>query len=605
MKSSNLTFLLFLFILILSNTLFAKPKESIKEPEMIYQLSMPEPNSHYFEVKISLEISEKLKSKDFVDFKMATWTPGSYLIREYAKNVEEFEVKASNRVLKFRKNAKNTWRVFLDGAQKVEIKYRVYANELSVRNAHLDDTHGYLNGAAIFMFVPNLMNERSILEVVPHKTFSTVSVALPQISKNTFDVQDFDTLVDSPIEIGNHDIIEFESMGVKHTVANYSVEKLDYNKKQLASDYKRVVEAAASVFGGDHPCKNYLFIVHHAAGIGGGLEHLNSTTCQTTPQAYQNKDKYISFLGLIAHEYFHLWNVKRLRPVALGPFDYENENYTNMLWVSEGFTSYYQHDILRRAGFIDETKMLSQIGYAINTIENSFGNKVQSVSEASWDAWIKHYRPNENSHNATVSYYTKGGVIANVLNMLIIGESKGEKSLDDVMRMLYNETYLAKKRGFTDEEFKKACEKVSGKDLTEFFDNYIYGTKTIDYQKFFEYINMEAGFVQTQKNKPWLGLTMTNNTVDKIERESGAYVHGVYIDDLIIQIDQKDFTTVEDALKNKNIGEKVSITLLRDGIQRNYEVPILENPTKAIKLSLRETKDPYAKKKYEKWMHLD
>jgi predicted metalloprotease with PDZ domain len=205
------------------------------------------------------------------------------------------------------------------------------------------------------------MNQKSLLEVVPHKSFSKVSVALPEISKNKFEVQDFDTLVDSPIEIGNQDIIEFESMGVKHTIANYSVKPLNYDKKEVAADYKKVVEAAASVFGGKHPCKEYLFIVHHAEGIGGGLEHLNSTTCQTSTGAYENRDKYIGFLGLIAHEYFHLWNVKRLRPAALGHFDYENENYTNMLWVSEGFTSYYQNDILRRAGLIDEKKMLSRI----------------------------------------------------------------------------------------------------------------------------------------------------------------------------------------------------------------------------------------------------
>lgn len=571
---------------------------------MTYELSMPQPHTHYFEVKIALDLTEKNNPKDFVDFKMAAWTPGSYLIREYAKNVEGFEANSSKKNLKYQKISKNTWRVFLGDTKKIEVKYRVYANELSVRNAHLDGSHGYANGAAVFMFVPELMKEMSILEVVPHKSFLKVSVALPQVSKNTFEVQDFDTLVDSPIEIGNQDIIEFESMGVKHTIANYSLQPLNYDKKQVAADYKKVVEAAGTVIGGQHPCKNYLFIIHHLPGIGGGLEHLNSTTCQTSPEAYENRDKYIGFLGLIAHEYFHLWNVKRLRPVALGPFDYENENYTNMLWVSEGFTSFYQHDILRRAGLIDENKMLSQVAYGINAIENTYGNKVQSVAEASWDAWIKYYRPNENSNNSTVSYYTKGGVIANVLNMLIIGETHAEKSLDDVLRLLYKEKYLAKNVGFTDDEFKKACETVSGKDLTKFFENCIYGTETIDYTKFFEYVDINANFFKTQKDKPWLGLTMRNSTVTRIERESGAYKNGIYVNDEIIRVDKKAFTSLDDALKNKKVGEHINIEVLRSGNIFEYDIPLIENPTQGIKLVYNKTQKEQAKKNYKKWLHL-
>jgi predicted metalloprotease with PDZ domain len=604
MKIKNLAFLLLLSFFIGANSFAIIKNQPLKKYSMTYELSMPQPHTHYFEVKIALDLSEKNNAKDFVDFKMAAWTPGSYLIREYAKNVEGFEANSSKKNLKYQKTSKNTWRVFLGDTKKIEVKYRVYANELSVRNAHLDGSHGYANGTAVFMFVPELMKEMSILEVVPHKSFLKVSVALPQVSKNTFEVQDFDTLVDSPIEIGNQDIIEFESMGVKHTIANYSLEPLNYDKNQVAADYKKVVEAASTVIGGPHPCKNYLFIIHHLPGIGGGLEHLNSTTCQTSPEAYENRDKYIGFLGLIAHEYFHLWNVKRLRPVALGPFDYENENYTNMLWVSEGFTSYYQHDILRRAGLIDENKMLSQVAYGINAIESTYGNKVQSVAEASWDAWIKYYRPNENSNNSTVSYYTKGGVIANVLNMLIIGETHAEKSLDDVLRLLYKEKYLAKNVGFTDDEFKKACETVSGKDLTKFFENCIYGTETIDYTKFFEYVDINANFFKTHEDKPWLGLTMRNNTVTRIERESGAYKNGIYVNDEIIRVDKKAFTSMDDALKNKKVGENINIEVLRSGNIFEYDIPLIENPTQGIRLVYNKTQEEQAKKNYKKWLHL-
>lgn len=602
MKSTNQAFLLFFLILFVSFKALSNRNQPMKDQSLTYELAMPEPNTHYFEVNMLLENAST--SEEYVDFKMAAWTPGSYLIREYAKNVEGFEARAGQKDLQYKKVSKNTWRVFKGNSKRIEVRYRVYAFELTVRTAHLDDSHGYANGAAVFMYIPEIMKEKSTLKIIPHASFSKVSVALPMVSKFTYEVKDFDTLVDSPIEIGNQEILEFESMGVKHAIANYSLEPLKYNKDEVISAYKKVVEASATVFGGKHPCQNYLFIIHHLPGAGGGLEHLNSTTCQTSPDAYENKDKFIGFMGLIAHEYFHLWNVKRLRPVALGPFDYENENYTNMLWVSEGFTSYYQHDILRRAGLIDENKMLSQIAYGINSIENTFGNKVQSVAEASWDAWIKYYRPNENSNNSTVSYYTKGGVIANILNIIIIGETDGEKSLDDVLRLLYRDIYLAKDTGFTDEEFKKACETVAGKDLSAFFENHIYGVESIDYEKFFEKVDMNAVFVDPYPNSPWTGITVRGKLVTRLERGSGAYIHGINVNDEIVSINGQAFISLEQTLAGKKVGDKLRMKVFRSGQIKEYEIPLLANPTKSIRLSYKNSENDRAKKKYKKWMHL-
>jgi predicted metalloprotease with PDZ domain len=603
MKSTNRIILFLLLIFGFSSCSLAKAQ--LMNPILTYELSMPQPTSHYFEVKINLDLNQATQiSEDFVDFKMAAWTPGSYLIREYAKNVEGFSAKAQNSNLKVQKKSKNTWRVFTKNNKKIEVNYRVYAFELTVRTAHLDDSHGYANGACVFMFIPQLMTSKSLLKIIPHQSFEKVSVALPEIVKNTFEVKDFDTMVDSPIEVGNQDIIEFETMGVKHTIANYSVQKLNYNKKQLIDDYKKVVEASARVIGGTHPCKNYLFIVHHLPGIGGGLEHLNSTTCQTSPETYESRDKYIGFLGLIAHEYFHLWNVKRLRPVALGPFDYENENYTNMLWVSEGFTSFYQNDILRRAGLIDETKMLSQLANGIGSIENIYGNKVQSVTESSWDAWIKYYRPNENSNNSTVSYYTKGGVLANILNMIIIGETKGEKSLDDVLRLLYNEKYLALNVGFSDAEFQSACEKIAGKKLTSLFENNIYGTQTIDYAQYFNNVDADIIFEPSNPLVPWAGIAVRNNIVTRVDRGSGAYDFGINVNDEILKVDGNTFYSPEDFIKNKDIGKSIKVELRRGDIKKEYAIPLRVNPLQKVLIVPRKSSNPQDIKNYSKWMHL-
>lgn len=570
---------------------------------IIYQLSMPNPNTHYFEVEMDVDLlntTYTFQNTSFIDFKLPVWTPGSYLVREYAKNIEGFTAFSGNNILKSLKIDKNTWRIIKGKNTSLKIKYKVYAYELTVRTSFLDDSHGYANGASVFMYIPQLMNEKYALQITPHDSFEKVSLALPLIGKNKYEVENYDLLVDSPIEIGNQEIIEFEAMGIKHTIANYSMDKLIYDKNKLIEDYKKVVIAASTVIGDKHPCKEYLFIIHHLPGIGGGLEHLNSTSCQTSPDVYQNAEKYIGFLGLIAHEYFHLWNVKRIRPKALGPFDYDKENYSNMLWVSEGFTSFYQEDILRRAGIIDENSFLRRCSIKIGTIENSPGNKVQSATEASWDAWIKFYRPNENSNNSTISYYTKGGVLAIVLNCIIIDATNGQKSLDDVFKLIWNTHYLKENRGYTDDEFLKACEKVAEIDLKTFFEDHIYGTKTIEYEKYFHKIGINFTSEIANKNTPWVGAEINNRIVTRVEKGSGSYENGINVNDEIISINGKIYNEPDDFIKNKKVGDEIKVKVFRSGKVLDYTILLVQNPKIRIELKPNETN----LFKYKRFMHL-
>jgi predicted metalloprotease with PDZ domain len=568
-----------------------------------YEVAMPEPSTHFFEIKVTITDPEVLKN-EFVDFKMAAWTPGSYLIREYAKNIEGLTAKSGGQAVKATKTLKNTWRVQGHNGKPIEVSYRLYAYELTVRTNFLDDSHGYINGAPTFLYVPQLMNKKSVVKIIPHQNFKKVSVALPEVAPNTFEAENFDLLVDSPFEIGNQEILEFDALGVKHKIANYSLVPLQYDRAKLIEDYKKIVIASHNVFGGNHPCKEYLFIIHHLPNIGGGLEHLNSTTCQTTPDAYQNPARYESFMGLLAHEYFHLWNVKRLRPVALGPFDYENENYTNMLWVSEGFTNYYQSDILRRGNLISTDRMLALLAGNIGTVENQYGNKVQPVAESSWDAWIKFYRPNENAQNSTISYYNKGGILANVLNMIIIGNTNGEKSMDNVLQNLYNELYLKKDIGFTDQQFFDECSKVAGQDLTEFFNDYVFDTKTIDYKKYFAMVDVDANLTLANPNTPVFGATTRMGKVSKIDFGTGAYTNGINVNDEIIEVDGKRFTTIEAITEGKKVGDVVKVTVLRSGAKITYDIPLVQNQRLRVNLTPKNSSDAIAKKKFNKWMHV-
>ncbi|MFT5886526.1 MAG: putative metalloprotease with PDZ domain [Arcticibacterium sp.] len=549
-----------------------------------YGLGMSEPETHFFEVHMEVPkvlSNPYLQDKQHLIVKMPVWTPGSYLVREYPGNVDGFIAHdEQGRSLNSRKINKNTWQIDIENAEDVLIDYKVYANTLTVRTSFIDANHGYLVGASIFMFVPELMEKPSELKVTPYEKWSVVSTALPETSKNVFTVKDFDTLVDSPIEIGNHEVLEFEALGIPHKIAMYSATKLNYDKEKLLSDYIKLVEATTSVVG-ESPLNHYLFIVHHQPGIGGGLEHKFSTTCQTSTGAYSTESAYKGFFALLAHEYFHLWNVKRIRPVALGPFDYEKENYTHMLWVAEGFTNYFEEVILKRAGIYTDEDVLSNHASAINNAENAAGNRVQSVTEASWDAWVKYYRPHENSKNTTVSYYGKGGVLASLLEAKIIANTEGERSLQDVMRLLYQKYYKGLNRGYTDAEFQLACETVYGGSLDYFFERFVSGTETPDYNKIFKGVGLELVDANEVKNEPYIGISERSGYVYRISSNGSAYHSGLSVGDEIVSIDGKLGESFASALYGKDVGDKVSGVAYRNGVKFDFSFELKKDPRKS------------------------
>ncbi len=592
-----------LFVFLMNSCISAKVVSQLPTTNLSYVLEMPNPHTHYFDVTLTINNAQKIAKNGKVQVKMATWTPGSYLIREYARNIDKVTAYASGTALTAKKVNKNTWEIEAGSSNEVIVKYSIYCYELTVRTSYLDDTHGYINGASVFMYVPELMNEKATLTVKPHPSFKKVSTALKNVSGFNYLINSFDELVDSPIEIGNHELLYFEAAGVKHTIAMYSNQPLNYDENEVLDAYKKVVNAATSVVG-EHPCEDYLFIVHHLPGIGGGLEHLNSTTCQTSPAAYSSERAFRGFMGLIAHEYFHLWNVKRIRPIALGPFDYENENYTNLLWVSEGFTSFYQDDLLRRANLMKEDDYLGYLANSVNSIENQPGEKVQSAAESSWDAWIKYYRRNENSSNTTVSYYSKGGVIGMLLNIDILAATNGEKSLDDVMKYLWDEYYKKQGRGFTDAEMQQACEKIAGKSLANFYDNYVLGTTPIDYAYFFEQAGLTIENELASTQTPYFGALVRGQRVLQVARNSGAYENGIYVEDEILEIDGQKYISPSQFTDGKKVGDTVQVKVKRSGAEFTYDIPLKANPAVKYTLSKMQNMTAAQTKVYQQLMHL-
>jgi len=563
-------------------------------------IQMPNPQSHYFDVTTTLDVSKE--TGRFIELKMATWTPGSYLIREFAKNVEQVSAQSGNSMLPISKISKNTWRIALQpGIKTVQVHYQVYAYELSVRTSFLDDLHGYINPASVLLYVAKWAKLPQELSIVPHKDFKKVSTALKNVGGFNYIAKDLDELIDSPIEIGNQQVWNFKVNNIPHQIAFFGQAQLDSLK--FIADVTKMAETAQQVVG-QHPCDHYVFIIHNIQRGTGGLEHLYSTTCSVSRTAYESPAGYQGVLNLLAHEYFHLWNVKRIRPIALGPFDYENENYTHNLWFSEGITSYYADVINLRTKMVAPDAYLSDLAKDIASVENTPGTQIESAASASWDAWIKYYRPNENSRNSTVSYYDKGALLGGILNMWIIQKTNGAKCLDDVFQLLYKNYYLKQGRGFTDAELENAFSTVAGTSAAGFFKDYIYGVKTPDYAAIFNQFGYTWSDANVGKSIPFAGFTATSSRITSIYKGSPAFLAGLNVGDEIVQVNQAEFAGLDKLMTGKKVGDVLSFRVKRDGLERNFEVTLVHTPMKAF--SIQSVENPTASQLAlrKKWLSL-
>lgn len=561
-----------------------------------YEVSMNQPHTHYFEVKMVI----KNHTENKVDVYMPVWAPGSYLVREFSKHVEEVKATQKNKTLSIEKINKNTWQITSDGKDNIVVTYKVYAFEMSVRTSFLDASHGYFNGTSLFMAYQPAQKNPSNVTIFPYKDWKKVSTGLPKAKGAKgfeYTAENYDILVDAPFEIGNQVTFDFTASGVLHHVAIYG--EGNYNVDTLKKDMAKIVEACTAVFG-ENPNKEYTFIIHNLTRGSGGLEHLNSTTLQVNRWTYSG-DAYKRFLSLVAHEYFHLWNVKRIRPFELGPFDYSNENYTTLLWVMEGFTSYYDELLLYRAGFYSEEEITGKLSSSINNIENQPGNKVQPVAHASFDAWIKAYRPNENSYNTTISYYTKGSVVANILDIIIIKNTQGKKSLDDVMKTLYSKFYKEKNRGFTAKEMKQTLEEISGQNLDEFYTKYINGTETFDYVNTFSHIGYQIEPLVIQDMS--LGVSLSGNNIRTVYRNSAAYDGGLNVNDEILAINNYRFdNNFDEITEDIKEGDILDVLISRDNIIQQIKITMKPRVITRYYFMPAENSSDETKKLHDVWL---
>ena len=504
-----------------------------------YTVSFPEPQTHYLEVSAVVPTDGRPE----VELTMAVWTPGSYLVREYARHVEAVTASgADGRALQVAKSDKNRWRVVTGGALSVEVRYRVYAREMSVRTNWVEADFAMLNGAPTFMtLVDGLARPHEVvIQPAPEWQISATGLAEIPGGSHQYRAPDFDTLVDSPIVIGNPAIYEFTVDDKPHFLVNVGEDGV-FDGTRAARDLETVVREHHRMWGA-LPYDKYVFLnmLTLVGNGGGGLEHKNSTMLMSSRWATGARRSYQAWLGLASHEYFHTWNIKRLRPVELGPFNYEDEVHTRSLWVAEGLTDYYGELALHRAGLSTREELLDSLSNRVEGVQTTPGRLVQSVEEASFDAWIKYYRPNENSVNTAVSYYTKGAVLGFLLDARVRAATAGAKSLDDVMRAAFER--FSGDRGFAPDEFRAVVEEVSGLSLESFWEGAVEGTAELEYDEMLATFGLRfrpvAGPRPDQSQAAWLGMSTRNAdgrlVVTQVRRGTPAFAAGLNVDDEIL-----------------------------------------------------------------------
>jgi predicted metalloprotease with PDZ domain len=580
-----------------------------------YTIVPEQPEAHLY--RVSCTVAEPDPSGQ--EFALPAWIPGSYMIREFARHIVSLRAQSRGKPVAIEKLDKHTWRA-QPAAGPLTVSYEVYARDLSVRGAYLDTRQAFFNGACVFLRVQGKEGAACELELLPPRGARyrnwTVATAMARSGAKlhgfgSYRASGYDELIDHPVAMGELALASFRARGVPHDIAIAGNQRAD--TARLARDLKRLCEQHLRFFRDPAPMKRYLFLIT-AIGEGyGGLEHRASTALLCSRDDLpregekQASERYRTFLGLASHEYFHTWNVKRIKPAAFAPYDLDRENYTMLLWAFEGMTSYYDDLALVRCGLIGTKDYLELLGRSITTYLRAPGRRKQSLAEASFDAWIKYYRPDENSPNVTVSYYGKGSLVALCLDLLIRDRTRGRKSLDDVMRALWRRHGLTG-IGVEEDGIERLAEEVTGLRLRKTFDEWLRSTRELPLKALLATQGVDMALRPAESasdkggrpasSKDTGGLTMLGVST-RTEGDQAVVTHvldggaareaGIAAGDAIVAVDglRPGRVGLDAALARRRAGERLLIHAFRRDELMSFEVRLKPAPADTCVLSER------------------
>jgi len=581
--------------------LFATATALAQTPTIHYKLGMSQPWTHLFEVEVSY--SGLPRSGETFDLLLPVWRSGRYVVFDFAGDVQEFSAQdGKGSPLGWEKTDKMSWRIRKGSSTTVTATYKVYANEVNQRTKEMNDQGAFLDGSAVFMYADKYRGLPLTLTVTPYRDWHvTTGLENAKGAKNTLTSPTYDYLIDCPLFVGNQLDVEFEAGGRPHVLSILG--EGNYDTKKMVKDITKLVEANKELWG-SLPYQRYVFMLHVSPRHGGGTEHINSTAMGTRPWGFTNTNSYNGFLGLVSHEYFHTWNVKQIRPKGISPYDWTKENYTKELWVSEGTTSYYTSRMMMRAGLSTPARYVDQLPGQIQGDRQKPGNKLQSATESSFDAWIKYWKQNEQAFNAETDYYDRGSDISLFLDLEIRNRSNNKASLDNVMKAMY-ERFPWNGTGFTVDDFRKVCDEFAGSSLKQFFDEHVYGTKPLEWEKVLLYAGLEAKSKTEQK--AWFGAFIGGEPPRirwQVAAGSPAYIAGLDLNDEIIalngyRVSANDFNTRIGEMK---AGDVVKLTVMRSDQLREFNVTLVNNPVPGYTVTKVSDPTDLQKAIYESWV---
>ena len=589
-----------------------KKPSSKKLPAIRYSIVPKDLAGHLFEVSVTVE----QPSSEGQVFALPAWIPGSYMIREFSRNIVQIRAESQGKQVALAKLDKHSWRAApVDGP--LRLQYEVYAWDLSVRAAHLDQTHGFYNGTSVFLRVLGQESLPHVVDIVRSAEAAAkswrVATSLPELDAKrygfgTYIAADYDELIDHPVEMGEFALATFKAHGIAHDIViTGRVPNLDMAR--LQADLKAICETQIAFFepkSRTAPMGRYVFLTLAVGDGYGGLEHRASTALicaradlptTATPRKLDANDGYLKFLGLCSHEYFHTWNVKRIKPAAFAPYDLQNETYTPLLWLFEGFTSYYDDLLLVRAGVIDEATYLKLQAKTIGAVLRGSGRLKQSVAESSFDAWGKYYRQDENAPNAIVSYYAKGALVALAFDLTIRAKTDGKKSLDDVMLALWQrfgrDFYAGGLRGVTEAEVEALFDEATGLRLKPLFNRYVRGVEDLPLGKL--YAPFGVRLVDERKSaKPSFDAAIGRDGADsklaQVHEGGAAHRAGMSAGDVLVALDGLRIggapTALDGLLGRYQVGQTVEVHAFRRDELMRFQVVLQGDRAAGITLEV-------------------
>ena len=589
---------------LIGSVMYAGLLQAESQDVIAYELEVTNADQHYAEITVLFPTT----SQEYLDVVMPSWRLGKYQVLNLANGIRDLSASdSSGTELPVKKIDKNTWRIFLHEPTKIVVTYELYANQLKTRTRHIDDTHAYLDGVSTFIYAPTYIENPVEIKLNVPKGWRSRS-GMERKGRHTFKTDSYHTLASSPIESGFHEFYEFEVDDKNIEVVIWG--KGNFKAERILADFEKLIKTQGQLWG-SYPFEKYVFIIHVSDGLRGGTEHINSTVMQMDAMGFDSEAEYFRFLGLTSHEFVHTWNVKAYRPTGIQQYDYTTENYSDLLWISEGSTSYLGDLLLARSEVVKLKQYFEKFAKAIKEYEDSPGRHRMTAQQASFNTWIE--GRGHRGMNDSVDIYNKGRMLTLLMDMTLIEDSEGKATVGDLHRLLY-ERFPAPEKGFTANDVKSIMTELTGEDYSDFWSTYMEGTREINIAQLLKSVGLNyiPDGKPTESSNPVFNTgikfhSSNSNTIQSVRRDSASWKAGLTEADEIIAINGVKLGKGkwQDILSSYEDGQEVQVTFFRRNVLKETTLELVSRRMSQPVIEHVEDPTEQQKEYYKVWLGLD